>query len=56
MVRVRLLQAWKGYKVGDSVEVSKNEAFGLIDSGRAIKDKMIVGSTTKKRKRHGNTA
>lgn len=56
MIRVRLLQAWKNHKAGDSVEVSRNEAFGLIDSGRAIKDKMIVASTTKKRKRNGNTA
>ena len=55
MVRVRLLQAWKNYKAGQSVNVTSNEAQGLIDSGRAIKDKMITTSNIKRRKKNGNT-
>lgn len=34
-MRVRILKAHRDYSVGEIVEVSRNVAFGLIDSGRA---------------------
>lgn len=39
MIRVKIVKATNKYAVGDTVEVSPNEAFGLIDSGVAIKSK-----------------
>ena len=34
-MRVRILKAHREFTVGEIVEVSKNVAFGLIDSGKA---------------------
>lgn len=39
MLRVKLLADWKGNKADSILVVDNNEAFGLIDSGRAIVSK-----------------
>lgn len=39
MIRVKIVKPHPKYKVGDTLEVSNNEAFGLIDGGVAIKSK-----------------
>ena len=36
MPRVRIIKSQRGYRQGDIVEVSKNVAFGLIDSGVGV--------------------
>lgn len=52
-MRVRITKTTNKYKAGTIVEVSRNEAFGLIDSGVGELSKEITeqDSTTK----HGNT-
>jgi hypothetical protein len=47
-MRIRIVQNHKQHKEGDIVDVSPNEAFGLIDSGIAIVSKDIVSVDTKK--------
>lgn len=42
MRRVRITTNYKKYKAGDVIEVSNNEAFGLIDRGVAVIAKDIV--------------
>lgn len=41
-MRVKIIKANKKYRVGETVEVSPNEAHGLIDSGLAIVSKDMV--------------
>ncbi len=50
MRRIKLLTNWKQYKAGDTAYVTPNEAFGLIDSGKAklTKDVASVDYTVKK--------
>lgn len=38
-MRVKFIKKTKFYKQGDVADVSRNEAFGLIDSGSAILSK-----------------
>lgn len=38
-MRVKITKSYKNYKIGETVEVSRNEAFGLIYSGYAILSK-----------------
>lgn len=56
-MRVKLLKDHKGTKAGEVLEVSKNEAFGLIDSGKAKISKDMVASDykTKGVKKNGRT-
>lgn len=39
MQRIKIVKPHHHYKIGDTVEVSNNEAFGLLDSGVGIKTK-----------------
>lgn len=36
MIRIKFVQNYRQYKKGDIESLSPNEAFGLIDSGKAI--------------------
>lgn len=51
MIRVRITKPNSKYKVGDTVVVSNNEAFGLIDSGVAVKTKDMTPGVDYKVKR-----
>lgn len=55
MQRVRITKATKNYKVGEIVVIDNNEAFGLIDSGKAVISKDITSDdiTTKSVKQAG---
>lgn len=54
MIRVKIVKAHKNHKVGDTVSLSKNEAFGLIDGGFAIVAKDLTSSLDYKTKvNHG---
>lgn len=47
MVRVKIIKGHKKYSVGETVEVTRNEAHGLIDSGIAMLSKdMTAGDYT----------
>lgn len=46
MIRVKFVKDHKQYKSGDIETLSPNEAFGLIDSGKAIVSKDMVESDT----------
>lgn len=46
MVRLKITKTGK-YKAGEIVEVSKNEAFGLIDKGEAILTKEMTSQDYK---------
>lgn len=52
-MRIRITKQTTKYKRGEVVDVSKNEAFGLIDSGHGIISKDIneTETTVKKRKK-----
>lgn len=52
-MRIRITKTTKDYKAGTIVEVTRNVAFGLIDSGVAVVSKDVTTSdmTTKKAKR-----
>lgn len=52
MIRVKIVKPVKNHKVGDVVYLSRNEAFGLIDSGMAVisKDMTQVDYQTRKKK------
>lgn len=39
MIRVKIIKPGSKYQVGDILYISRNEAFGLMDSGFAIKTK-----------------
>lgn len=41
-MRIKIISSRQGYRKGDVVEVSKNVAFGLIDSGIGVISKDIV--------------
>lgn len=41
-MRVKIISSRQGYRKGDIVDVSKNVAFGLIDSGVGIISKDIT--------------
>lgn len=41
-MRVKIVKSGSKYKVGDTLVLSPNEAFGLIDSGFAIKSKDLT--------------
>lgn len=45
MVRVRIIKSRKQYKAGETVEVTPNEAHGLIDGGFAVISKDMVTDT-----------
>lgn len=57
MLRVKIIKPHKRYQVGETIYVTKNVAFGLIDSGYATltKDMTSTDMTTKGVKR-GNSA
>lgn len=44
MIRVKIVKPNQKYRIGDTIEVSKNEAFGLLDSGVAVMSKDIVST------------
>lgn len=46
-MRVKIIKNHKNYKAGEIVEVSRNVAFGLMDSGIGILSKDISESETK---------
>lgn len=41
-MRIKIVKKHRQYKQGDIVEVSKNEAFGLLDSGVGVLSKDMV--------------
>lgn len=41
-MRVKFIRDYRGNKKGSTLEVSPNEAFGLIDAGNAIVTKDLV--------------
>lgn len=43
-MRIKIIKPHKKYKVGDTVQVTPNVGFGLIDSGVAVITKDIVAS------------
>ncbi|CAB4151760.1 hypothetical protein UFOVP585_35 [uncultured Caudovirales phage] len=56
-MRIKLLADYKEHKADDTIEVSKNEAFGLIDSGKAMISKDMVRSDIKTKEiKRGNTS
>lgn len=46
MIRLKFLKNYKQFKPGDTESFSRNEAFGLIDSGVAMVSKDMVASDT----------
>lgn len=50
-MRVRIIKSTKKHRVGEILEVSRNVAFGLLDSGVAVisKDLISVDYKTKTR-------
>ena len=44
MLRVKIVKAHKKYSVGETVEVTRNEAHGLIDGGFAIMSKDMTAN------------
>jgi hypothetical protein len=53
-MRIKIIKSTYKYRVGDIVDVSKNEGFGLIDSGYGIKSKdMTVRDYKTKRIKNG---
>lgn len=53
MVRVKIIKPHKKYQVGDILFLSRNEAFGLIDSGFAQQSKDMTAVDYKTRKKRG---
>jgi len=49
-MRIKLTSDYKQYKTGDIIDVSKNVAFGLIDSGIGIISKDMTKHDYKKKK------
>lgn len=45
MFRLKIIKKHPKYTVGQTIEVSRNEAFGLLDSGYAKKTKDMVAGT-----------
>ena len=55
-MRIRITKDQGSYKKGDIVEVSKNVAFGLIDSGVGVISKDITSDDlNKQEKSHGKS-
>lgn len=54
-MRVKITKPHKEYKEGEVIEVSRNVAFGLIDSGYAIISKDITRQDIKETK-NGSTS
>ena len=54
-MRIKLLKDNRLGRQGEVIEVSKNVAFGLIDSGYGMISKDIVVSDTVKVKKHGKS-
>lgn len=56
-MRVKIIKPHKKYAVGQTLHVSTNEGFGLIDSGFAIQTKDVTSSEwqTNKEVNNGNT-
>lgn len=56
-MRIRILKDYKNYRKGEIVEVSRNVAFGLIDSGNGTQSKEITERDIKtKRVKHGRSS
>lgn len=57
MLRVKIVKAHKKYAVGQVVEVTRNEAHGLLDGGFAVMSKDMTETDYKvdriRRPRHG---
>jgi hypothetical protein len=53
MLRVKIIAPHKKYRVGQTVELSNNEAFGLIDSGVASVTKDMVSTNDYRIKKRG---
>lgn len=49
-MKVRIIKAYKDYTPGQRVEVTRNEAFGLIDAGYAEVDKQMTSKDIKTKK------
>lgn len=56
MIRVKIVKPHKQYTIGDTLHLSKNEAFSLLDSGYAVISKDMTqtdmktkGKTVKKK-------
>lgn len=47
MIRVKFIQDHKSYKKGDIESFSNNEAFGLVDSGKAVISKDMASQDYK---------
>lgn len=55
-MRVRIIKDHPKYSKGQIIEATKNEAFGLIDSGYAIIDKQMTARDYQTRKaKRGDT-
>ena len=56
-MRVKIIKPHKKYTVGQTLQVSANEGFGLIDGGFAIQTKDVTNSEwqTNKKVEDGNT-
>lgn len=42
MIRVKITKSYKNFNAGETVEVSKNVAFDLLDRGVAVMSKDLV--------------
>lgn len=53
MIRIKIVKPHKQYSVGETITVSRNEAFGLLDAGYAVmsKDMTVIDYKTKFNKR-----
>lgn len=58
MIRVKIVKSHPKYHVNEIVELSRNEAFGLLDSGYAIISKDMTAQdykvTKAKKRSNGN--
>ena len=50
-MRIKIIGQHHKYKVGEIVEVSRNEAFGLLDSGVGVQTKELEKSDYKGKRR-----
>lgn len=53
MVRVKIIKSHKRYKTGETLYLTNNEAFDLIDGGFAIQTKDMTSTDYKTRKKNG---
>lgn len=55
-MRIRIIKDHPKFKKGEIIEATKNEAFGLIDSGYAMVDKSMTSRDYRTRKaKRGHT-